>query len=137
MRHGSSVFRAPARWSVFRSKFGARHSCRPDYQKESMRSILRHHPLTSGVLVLISIVATLTFTSCGNANSKSAQASVTPPSIPVAVAPAEPVEHEVGEEQLALGPGQRVLDPLSVQPHEKPAAELDSRLARLCHPKQA
>ncbi len=55
----------------------------------------------------------------------------------VAVAPAEPVEHEVGEEQLALGPGQRVLDPLSVQPHEKPAAELDSRLARLCHPKQA
>jgi len=89
MRHGSSVFRAPARCLVFRSKFGARHSCRPDYQKEIMRSILRHHPLTSGVLVLISIVATLTFTSCGNANSKSAQASVTPPSIPVAVAPAE------------------------------------------------
>ena len=55
----------------------------------------------------------------------------------VAVDPAEPVEHEVGEEQLALGPGQRVLDPPSVQPHDEPAAELDSRLARLCHRQQA
>lgn len=54
-----------------------------------MRSTLRYHPPTSRLLVLIAIVATLTFTSCGNTNSKSAQASVTPPSIPVAVAPAE------------------------------------------------
>ncbi len=66
-----------------------RHSCRPGYQKEIMRSTLRHHPPTSGVLILIAIVATLTFASCGNANSKSAQASATPPSIPVAIAPAE------------------------------------------------
>ena len=54
-----------------------------------MRSTLRHHPLTPGVLVLIAILATLTFSSCGSANSKSAQASVTPPSIPVAVSSAE------------------------------------------------
>jgi hypothetical protein len=51
----------------------------------------------------------------------------------VAVDPAEPVEHEVCEEQLSLGPSERVFDPPPIQPHDEPAAELDSRLARSRH----
>ena len=47
----------------------------------------------------------------------------------VALDPTEPVEHEVGEEQLALSAGQRILDPPPVQPDHEPAAELDPRLA--------
>ena len=47
----------------------------------------------------------------------------------VAIDPAEPVEHEVGEEQAPLGARQRVLDPSPVQPHHEPAAELDPRPA--------
>jgi membrane fusion protein, multidrug efflux system len=62
---------------------------RPIQQKEIMRSTLRHHPLTSSVFLATAIFFALSLSSCGNANSKSAQASVPPPSIPVAVATAE------------------------------------------------
>jgi len=48
-----------------------------------------HYPLTSSVFLLLAIISSLTFSSCSNSGSKSAQASVTPPSIPVSVAPAE------------------------------------------------
>ena len=51
----------------------------------------------------------------------------------VAADAAKAVEHEVGEEQLPLGPGQRVFDTPPIQPHHEPAAELDSRLARWRH----
>ena len=47
----------------------------------------------------------------------------------VAVHPPEAVEHEVGQEQSPVGAGQRLLDSPSVEPHHKPAAELDSRAA--------
>jgi ABC-type ATPase involved in cell division len=55
----------------------------------------------------------------------------------VAIHPTQPVEHEVGEEQLAFVARQRFLDPPSVESHDEPAAELDSRLARLRHRQQA
>ena len=55
----------------------------------------------------------------------------------VALDTAEPVEHEVGEEQLAQGSRQGILEPLTLQPHHEPAAELDSRLGRLRHRQQA
>ena len=48
----------------------------------------------------------------------------------VAADAAEPVEHEVGEEQLPLGLRPTRFDPPSIQPHDEPAAELDPRLAR-------
>jgi len=48
-----------------------------------------HYPLTYGLFLPLAIVSSLTFSSCGNSGSKSAQASVPPPSIPVAVASAE------------------------------------------------
>jgi membrane fusion protein, multidrug efflux system len=50
---------------------------------------MRHYPLTSGVFLLIAIALSGLFSSCGSSGNKSAQASVTPPSIPVAVAAAE------------------------------------------------
>jgi membrane fusion protein, multidrug efflux system len=55
-----------------------------------MRSTPRHQPLCFSVfLLLTAILSALTLSSCGNTNNRSAQASVTPPSIPVAVAAAE------------------------------------------------
>ena len=54
----------------------------------------------------------------------------------VAVHPAEPVEHEVCEEQPPVGTGQPVVDSSTAQPHYKPAAELDSRSAGLRHVQQ-
>jgi membrane fusion protein, multidrug efflux system len=79
----------PAKRIVFRSKWGL-FSCQPIQQKEIMRSTPRHQPLRSSVfLLLTAIVSALTLSSCGNTNSRSAQASVTPPSIPVTVAAAE------------------------------------------------
>ena len=53
----------------------------------------------------------------------------------VAVHPTEPVEHEVGEEQPAVGTRQRVLDASPAQLHHEPAAELDSRPAPAIQPK--
>jgi multidrug efflux system membrane fusion protein len=87
MRHGLSPS-VPARCIVFGNKFLACHSARPGNQKETMK-LTFHYPLPSGVFLLLAIVASLTLSSCGNSGSKSAQASVTPPSIPVAVASAE------------------------------------------------
>ncbi|HST09411.1 MAG TPA: MdtA/MuxA family multidrug efflux RND transporter periplasmic adaptor subunit [Terriglobales bacterium] len=54
-----------------------------------MRSSSRHHPLTSGVSFTAAFLLLLTIAGCNGANSKSAQASSSPPSIPVAVAAAE------------------------------------------------
>ena len=51
----------------------------------------------------------------------------------VALDPAKAVHHEVGEKQLPLEPGQRLLDPPSVQGYREPAAELDPRLRELGH----
>jgi len=83
-----TVFRAHKR-IVFRAN-GGLFSCQPIQQKEIMRSTPRHQPLTSSVfLLLTAIFSAVTLSSCGNTNSRSAQASVTPPSIPVAVAAAE------------------------------------------------
>jgi multidrug efflux system membrane fusion protein len=53
-----------------------------------MRSPL-HRPLISIVFLLLAMISSLMFSACGNSGNKSAQASVTPPSIPVAVASAE------------------------------------------------
>ena len=47
----------------------------------------------------------------------------------VTIDPAEPVEHEVGEEQLAQGARQGIVDPPPLEPDHEPAAELDPRLA--------
>ena|SRR5215813_5952658 len=53
-----------------------------------MRSTL-HRPLISGAFLSFVMISSLMLSSCGNSANKSAQASVTPPSIPVAVASAE------------------------------------------------
>src|SRR5215470_7288816 len=62
--------------------------CSPGNQKETMRSTL-DRPLISGVFLFFAMISSLILSSCGNSGNKSAQASVTPPSIPVAVASAE------------------------------------------------
>ena len=52
----------------------------------------------------------------------------------VTLDPAVPVEHEVGEQELAQQSRQGVLDPLPLEPHHEPAAELDPRLTGRRHP---
>jgi membrane fusion protein, multidrug efflux system len=72
----------------FRSRIAACQYTRPSHQKENMPSSLRHHPLISTIFLAGAVSLPVFFVGCG-ANSKSAQASGAPPSIPVAVASAE------------------------------------------------
>jgi membrane fusion protein, multidrug efflux system len=50
---------------------------------------MRHHPLTASIVLASALCLLVILWGCSSANSKSAQASGAPPSIPVAVAPAE------------------------------------------------
>ena len=51
----------------------------------------------------------------------------------LAAQPADPVEHEVGEQHTPVDARQGVLNPSLFQPHHEPAAELDLRVAGLRH----
>jgi len=57
--------------------------------KDHMRPNISESPLHQALLLVLALFLTALLSACNSANSKSAQASAGPPSIPVAVAPAQ------------------------------------------------